>query len=122
MVDQNVPGKTLVAGIDTALVLDSIHLPKGEVSAKKPADSPQSATTQKSPAIPKASVAANPPTVKPIESMEARADAALCAVQPYLDTQMLGKAREKLMAIVQAYPNTPAAEKAAKMLVDLEGR
>jgi hypothetical protein len=110
--DQNVPGKMLLVGVDTAWVLDSIKVPKPPPVVKQPA-APEKPPIQQT-------AAPNAPPKPPTDSKEAQADAALRAVQPYIDSQLLDKAREKLNLIIQTYPGTPAAEKAQKMLADLE--
>ena len=67
----------------------------------------------------------SPPTSQPAAAPVApvnEADHLLKLAQMYIDNQQPDKAREKLNAIIQQYPNDPAAQKAQDLLNQIQGQ
>jgi hypothetical protein len=103
LLTQAIPGKKQLTCIATSEVLNAIKIPPDvhpveDTSARPPAGSP----------------ATSPPELE-----NERADTALRTAKLFLDNQIYDKAREKLQAIIDAYPTTEAAKKARVMLAQI---
>jgi predicted esterase len=92
------PGK--YAGLSVAMILPLIQPPPGAAPA-----------------------APSEPTVSSAEQSQTDpADAALRRAQLLIQNKVYDKAKQKLQSIIDAYPDTPAAEKAAQLLADLQNK
>jgi len=89
-------------GYDTASLLPLIQLPEGVTAHVSP-------ETSASP------MADSAPTASP----SSEGDAMVRSAQLLIDNGVYDKAREKLEGVIKGYPNTPAAEKAQKMIDNL---
>jgi hypothetical protein len=134
------PGKTVVAAQDTADVLKELRDPqpgKGPLVTtppppKPPTSRPSSTITAKIPVkvvpfedpnAPTTQPAVAKPTTAPAPAPElSPEDKELRSARVYFDNKVYDTARDKLQHIVDTYPNTPAAEQAAQMLMQIENQ
>jgi hypothetical protein len=112
--DQNIPGKMQLICIDSASVLAAVKLPADvkpvdtKPAAVKPAPvaSPTAAATTR-PAV------GSPPAATPTDNP---ADAALRSAKLFMDNTIYDKAKTKLQAIIDTYPDSDAAKQAKDLL------
>ena len=100
--DQNIPGTMQLICIDSASVLRAVKVPPDIIAARNesPASMPSTRPTS-------AAIAAN------------AADRALRTAKLLMTNKMYDKARQKLQAIIDAYPDSDAANQAGQMLSNI---
>jgi S1-C subfamily serine protease len=88
-----------------------------EKIAQLPVDPPPARKARRVPPQP-----VNPAPARPADPPETEADRKLRMAKSLADAGVKAKARDRLQEIIDQYPGTPAAKKAAALLEELDGR